>query len=250
MAPPRCKSRGGHYWVIGEVDDVVSGNTARSAMTGQPDVTVRGDTTVTLDGAASVPVTASVTGRPTQMSAQSVHLERGFAGLVAAADVYYFGPPTSQPVLYAQPSGTARTGSFHAYTAIQLISPPSRPAHYAYDLYHALGSRLPASAAYVITPARQRGLARVTGRFYAIDGDTAAIPDTRYGLTAAGFLAVQNDGIAPGGATRTDYLSPGSGIGWNEEVVPPFMRGGRTGLWVIEIPGFQRYAPGSRQTAD
>jgi hypothetical protein len=34
-------------------------------MTGQPDVTVAGDTTVTLDGASAVPVAASVTGHPT-----------------------------------------------------------------------------------------------------------------------------------------------------------------------------------------
>ena len=43
-----------------------------------------------------------------------------------------------------------------------------------------------------------------------------------------------------------------AGIGWNQEVVPPFTLKGHndSGLWVIEIPGFGHYAPGSQQTAD
>jgi hypothetical protein len=45
--------------------------------------------------------------------------------------------------------------------------------------------------------------------------------DDRYGLTAAGFLAIQNQSEVPGGSTRTDYLSTEGGIAWNQEVSPP-----------------------------
>jgi hypothetical protein len=55
-------------------------------------VAVAKDTTVTLDGAASVPVTAAVTAHPTQIVQESVHAERAFAGQTWAADVLSFGP--------------------------------------------------------------------------------------------------------------------------------------------------------------
>jgi subtilisin family serine protease len=242
----------GRYWVIGAVDDLTNPQLERSAMVGQPEVTVDHNTTVTLDGAAAVPVTASVTGHRTQVAAESVHLERSFDGQVAAADLYFFGPATTSPVLYAQPTGTAHTGSFRAYSAFRLISPAASAASYVYDLYHLLGTRIPASAAYQITPARQARLARVDQRFYALDGDTAPIDESRYGLTATGFLAIQNSASVPGGSTRTDYLSTQSGIAWDDEVAPPITLAGQTrsGPWVIEVPGFTRYRPGSRQTAD
>jgi subtilisin family serine protease len=243
----------GHYWVIGEVDDLTNPQLPRSAVVGQPDVSVERNTTVTLDGATAVPVTASVTGHPTQVASESVHLERGFDGQVASADLYFFGPATTSPVLYAQPTGTARTGSFHAYSAFRLISPPASAASYVYDLYHLLGTRIPTSATYQITPARQARLARVDQRFYALDGDTTPVSDNRYGLTAAGFLAIENSAASiPGGSTRTDYLSTESGIGWDDEVAPPITLAGQktSTTWVIEVPAFTRYRPGSRQTAD
>ncbi|MBV9853232.1 MAG: S8 family serine peptidase [Streptosporangiaceae bacterium] len=247
----------GHYWVAGEVDDLTNPRAQRSALAGQPDVAVTRDTTVTLNGAAAVPVTASVTGHPTRVAQASVHIERGFAGQVWAADVYFFGPPSAAPVLYAQPSGTAGTGTFRVYTAFRLISPAST-APYVYDLYHSLGGRVPPSLTYTVTPAQQATLARVSERFYALNGNTAPMEENRYGLTATGFLAIQNNVQVAGGQTltggsaRTDYLSTEAGIGWNQEVSPPFTLNGQNdlGVWTIEVPGFEHYAPGSRRTAD
>jgi subtilisin family serine protease len=241
----------GHYWVIGEVDDLTSATAERSALVGQPEVTVEGNTTVSLDGTAAVPVTASVTGHPTQQIDESVHVERSFDGQVAGFDVLAFGGSSSAPLLYAQPSGAASTGTFHAYTSFRLVSPAASPHPYVYDLWQPAGTRIPASLTDTVTPAQQGTLARVDERFYALNGDHSPILDIRYGLDPAGFLALQNDGQAPGGSTRTDYVSTGAGISWNQEVAPPLTVAGQSdeGLWVIEVPRFARLAPGSRHTA-
>ena len=239
----------GHYWVAGEVDDLADPQQMRAAMTGQPDVAVTRDTTVTLAGAEAVPVTASVAGQPTRLTDAGVHTERGFAGQVAAFDVDYFGQPTSKPVLFAQPTGTAHTGTFRAYSFAGLTSPPSSRTHYAYDLYHPLGNRLPASPAFVVTPVLRHRLARVTDRFSAVDGSAAEVFDTRLGLTPDGFLAAQYDDQQQAGSTRIDYLSA-RGLSLSpDEVAPTFAIGRQddTGLWVSELPGFRRYAPGSIQ---
>jgi hypothetical protein len=147
-----------------------------------------------------------------------VHAERGFAGQTWAADMYFFGPPAAAPVLYAQPSGIASTGTYRVYSSFRLVSPASTAAPYVYDLYHALGSRIPESLTYTVTPARQAALARVSERFHALAGNTAAMLEARYGLTATGFLAIQNTSNVAGGSTRTDFLSTEAGISWTQEV--------------------------------
>jgi subtilisin family serine protease len=242
----------GHYWVAGEVDDLTNANLERSALVGQPEVTVTGDTTMLLDGAAAVPTTASVTGHATQIAVEDVHAERGIDGQVFGTDLYSFGAPIPKSVLYVQPAPAAHTGTFRAYSSFRLISPPASAARYVYDLYHLLGTGIPASAAYQITPARQARLARVDQRFYALDGSTAPMIDNRYGLTPTGFLALQNFSSVPGGSTRTDYLSTESGIAWDDEVSPPIIMAGKVNDydWVTEVPRFIRYRPGSRPTAD
>ncbi|MGH3397716.1 MAG: hypothetical protein ACRDPO_23790, partial [Streptosporangiaceae bacterium] len=237
----------GHYWVVGEVDDQTSATAERSALAGQPQVTVHGPTSVTLDGATAVPVTASVTGHPTRMAEDSVHVERRFDGQVAGFDVLGFGPGE----LFAQPSGPARTGTFRAFTFAHLASPPGARRPYSYDLWHPAGARIPGSLADTVTPAQQARLARVSVRFYALNGSQAQVWDIRYGLDSAGFLAAQADSKEPGGSTRTDYLSAGAGIRWDQEAVPPLRVRGKNdqGDWVIEVPRFGAPRPGSRTSA-
>jgi hypothetical protein len=233
----------GHYWVLGTVFDQTNPSAQRAAITGQPDVTVTRNTTVTLDGSAAVPVSATVTGHATRTTETSVHVERAFAGQTWAADLFLFSPVVK---LYGQPSGAASTGTFHVYTTLRLAS-TGRAAPAVWDLYHAFGNRFPASLTYDVTPAQQATLARVSERFYAVDGNTSRMLENRYGLTPAGFLAIQNTGEVTGGSTRTDYVSTEAGISWTQDVSPPF-RLGR--LWAIEVPGFQHYAPGSVQAAN
>ena len=236
----------GRYWVSGEVDDLSNSSAERAAMTGQPEVSVTKDTTVTLNGAGAVPVTSTVTGHPTQVVQASVYTERAFAGQIVAAYVLAFGPGVT---LFAQPSGGASTGTFRAYTSFRLAG---HAGAVVYDLYHALGDRIPGSLTYRVTLAQQATLARVSERFYALDGSTSSILETRYGLTSTGFLAIQNLSEVPGGSTRTDYLSTEAGIAWNQEASPPFTLGGQNdlGLWTIEVPEFQHYASGSQHAAE
>ncbi|HEY2578076.1 MAG TPA: hypothetical protein VGI74_17375 [Streptosporangiaceae bacterium] len=240
----------GHYWVAGEVDDMTNPAQERSAYTGQPEVAVEHPTTLTLNGAAAVPVTASAAEHPTQMTQGSIHVERTFDGQVFATDIYNFSTPPKKPVLFAQPSGTAQTGTFRPFIAFRLNSPPGAAHAYVYDLYHLAGDRIPASMTYTVTPAAQRAMARVNARFYAVDGNTSTVMDTRYGLTATGFLALQNISNVAGGTTRTDFLSTEAGITWDQEASPPLSLPSSAGLWVTELPRFVHYTPGSTQTAD
>ena len=149
----------------------------RSAIVGTPEVAVNGDATVTLDGAAAVPISASVTGRSTEAAAESIHIERAFAGQVSGMDVYYFGPPTTRQMLYIQPTGPARTGTFDAYSSFRLIR-SGRASPFVYDLYHLLGTHVPASAAYVIRLRRQPSSPRSISAFTRWTGTPLRWPRT------------------------------------------------------------------------
>jgi hypothetical protein len=167
--------------------------------------------------------------------------------------VFAFGPNVAHD-LFAQPTGTARTGTFHVSTDFQLSSPAGRAKPYVYDLYHPVGTQVPRSLAYTATPAEQATFARFNERFYALDGNTAPVQDIRYGLTptglATGYFAVEDTTMPPGGSTLIEYLSTGPGIRWNEEVAPSLTSQNLANDWVIELPGFTRYAPGSQHNVD
>lgn len=239
----------GDYWVFGEVDDFTNPQLERSAMVGQPDVRVDGDTTVALDGADAVPATASVAGRATETDGADVFAERGFAGQISGFGVYSFAP-TSENTVFAQPTDGPRSGTFDVTTGFRLID-AATPARFTYNIFNDVGERVPASLAYTVTPAVQASMARVDENFYALDGNTMPYGENVYGLTDTGFLALQFLSTVPGGSSRTDYFST-AGIGWNQEVFPPITADGvaQPGLWVTEIPGFTHYAPGAKSSAD
>ena len=247
----------GRYWVSAEIDDFTNPNEPRAAWAGQPELTVRKDTTVMLDGAAAVPITGSVSGHPTVMTSVGFHVERHFAGRIfgglAGGDVFAFGPNVAHD-LFAQPTGTARTGTFHVYTDFQLSSRAGTAKPYLYDLYHPVGTQVPRSLAYTATPAEQATFARFDERFYALDGNTAPVFEARYGLTptglATGYFAVEDASMVAGGSKLTEYLSTGPGIRWDEEVGPSLTGKNLANDWVIELPGYTRYAPGSRHSVD
>lgn len=246
----------GDYWVAGEVDDLTGPSAQRSAVTSLPEVAVHGNTTVTLDGAAAVPVTASVTGHPAQPDGwTSVHVERGFAGQTWGLDTVSFGTAAA-PVLYAQPTGAARTGTFTVATAFRLADPTAASPSHIYDLYHVAGDHVPGSLSYTVTPARQASLARVNERYYAVDGSTTPMAEARLGLTATGFIAFEAETAAtiPAGSARTDFVTAGSGIRWEQAVSAPItypgLAGKGPGYWSLIGPGFASYAPGSVRTAD
>ena len=245
----------GRYWVSGVISDDTNPNERRVAWAGRPELTVSKNTTVKLDGAAAVPVTASVPGHRTVMTTVGFHIERRFAskvfGGLAGGDVFAIGTNVAHDV-FAQPTGTVRTGQFHVYTDFELASPAGTARPYVYDLYHLVGARVPRSLAYTATPAEQATFARFDQRFYAVDGSTAPVQFIRIGVTTADvgtpFVSVEDGSIVPGGSTLTEYLSTGSGIRWDEEAAPSLTGQDLAHLWAMERPGLIRYAPGSQHT--
>jgi subtilisin family serine protease len=227
----------------------------RQAMIGQPEVNVNRNLSILFDGAKAVPVTATVAGRATFADDLGLHTERALGGQVDSVDEFYYtdpkGPALTSPPLYADLGGPVRTGTFRAYLWGRLSNPTAGPAPYfAYDLYQPINPDNPATYAYTVTPAAQAKMAKVSVRFYALDGNLAPVEDSRYGLTSTGFLAVQNVGTTPGGSVRTDYVSTGQAIRWDDEAVPPLTVNGQNlqGSWVTEVPGFTSYAPAARLT--
>ena len=245
----------GRYWVSGVISDDTNPNERRVAWAGRPELTVSKNTTVKLDGAAAVPVTASVPGHRTVMTTVGFHIERRFAskvfGGLVGGDVFAIGTNVAHDV-FAQPTGTVRTGQFHVYTDFELASPAGTARPYVYDLYHLVGARVPRSLAYTATPAEQATFARFDQRFYAVDGSTAPVQFIRIGVTTADvgtpFVSVEDGSIVPGGSTLTEYLSTGSGIRWDEEAAPSLTGQDLAHLWAMERPGLIRYAPGSQHT--
>jgi subtilisin family serine protease len=252
----RLRVPAGRYWIMGTIGDGGNGLVPqRAAIAGYPEVDVTRDTTVLLDGATAVPVTATVTGRPTITDDVGVHAERAIAGQVFGMDVSYYpgvnGPPITTSPLYMNFTGSAHTGSFHAYSWFRLSNPPDSTPNFVYDLYHQISTQDPASAAYTITPAEQAKLAKITVNFYAIDGNTVPVSDSRYGLTRSGFLAVQDvSAPVPAGSTRTDYVSGGPQIGWYQDAVMPFGQESQGLLLIIQRNRVTSYAPGSRHVLD
>ena len=116
----------GRYWVSGVISDDTNPNERRVAWAGRPELTVSKNTTVKLDGAAAVPVTASVPGHRTVMTTVGFHIERRFAskvfGGLAGGDVFAIGTNVAHDV-FAQPTGTVRTGQFHVYTDFEARQP-------------------------------------------------------------------------------------------------------------------------------
>lgn len=220
----------GRYWVSGNIDDFTNPSAFRSAWAGQPELTVSKNTTVTLDGAKTVPVSGSVTGHPTVMTSAGFHVVRRFAGSLfgglLGGDVFAFGTNVAGDVL-AQPTGTVRTGTFQIATDFQLSSPPGPAKPSVYDLYHPVGTHVPRSLAYTATKADQAAFARFTERIDAVDGNTAPVQEVRYGLTpigrATGGLTVEDVSTVAGGSALTQYLSTGPAIHWSDEVAPPLI---------------------------
>lgn len=246
----------GRYWISGNINDFTNPSGIRAAWVGQPEQMVSKNTTVALDGANTVPVAASITGHPTVMTSGGFHVTRRFAGSLwgglLGGDIFAFGSNVAND-LFAQPTGTARTGTFQVATDAQLSSPAGVAHPYVYDLYLPFGNHVPGSLAYTGSAADQAKFARVSDRIYAVDGNTASVQDVRYGLTAigaaTGALTVEDVSTVAGGSTLTEYMSAGPAIRWSDEVAPP-IKGQPPGTWVIELPGFIGYSPGSKHTAD
>ncbi|MFC5749593.1 S8 family serine peptidase [Actinomadura rugatobispora] len=223
----------GRYSVMGQVVDGTEGG-RRSALAGDPDVLLDRDLTVTLDGAAAKEVKAGVQGRTTQTTWAAAAYTQGNGQAVWGDAVFSFEP--GKDSIYAQPTSPVSSGTFATYASFRLTAPG-----HVWDLLEPLGDRLPADPSFVVTPAVQARLARLDQRFAAIDGDTAKpVREKRYGISPEGFILGESASEVPAGTTRTDYLSAGRGILWNDEAFPAAVEG-----WVDQEP-FTERTPGSR----
>ncbi|MFI0448104.1 S8 family peptidase [Actinomadura sp. 6N118] len=224
----------GRYSVMGAVTDSTDGK-QRAALVGDPEVLVDRDVTVTLDGAGSKEVKATVPGKETETTMAAVHYVRGNGQALWGDSVYAL---SSAEKVYAQPTEAVTAGTFKAYSAFRLKAPGT-----VWDLLEPMGDRVPADPTFVVTPAVQARLARIDQRFAALDGDTTKQDgQKRYGMTPEGVLLQEGDGNVPTGTTRTDYVSAGRGLLWNDEAFPGAMDG-----WVDQEP-FSPLKPGSRVT--
>ncbi|KAB2348498.1 S8 family serine peptidase [Actinomadura rudentiformis] len=224
----------GRYSVMGAVFDSTDGK-QRAALVGDPEVMVDRDVTVTLDGAGSKEVKATVPGKATETTMAAAHYVRGNGQGLWGDSVYSL---SSAEKVYAQPTEAVTKGTFKAYSAFRLTAPGT-----VWDLLEPMGDRIPADPTFVVTPAVQARLARVDQRFATLDGGTTR-PDwqKRYGMTPEGVLLQEGEGDVPTGTTRTDYVSAGRGLLWNDEASPGLLDG-----WVDQEP-FSPLKPGSRVT--
>ncbi|MEV5829273.1 S8 family serine peptidase [Spirillospora sp. NPDC052242] len=195
----------GRYAVLGTVDDY---DDWRSALTGDPEVVVDRDTTVTLDGAAAVQIGASVEGVETETAVASADMVRDAGDGLWYYSVYAFDPAAA-PV-YVQPMEGVQSGTFRASTQHRLTAPGA-----AYDIVHDLGGRIPADPKRVVTAADLAKAARVEQRFAAFNGETdRAMIEKRYGMSPEGLLSFEAGGAARPGTTRTDHVMAPDGWLW------------------------------------
>jgi subtilisin family serine protease len=228
----------GHYSVMGayvaydpRIDQDRSKE--RGVLVGDADVSITGDRTVQLDPAQAKPVTASVDGVATSISAVDVgtlHASRN--GLVWQVAVAGFGGGEVSVASMKQPS----VGSMRAYAGFTLESPQGTAQPYRYNLLHEYADGVPADPAYRVTKAEQAQLARIDERFNQMDVPGMVTQLVRTGYSTDGAYLTQDLSFdLP--AARTDYLSPG--VVWQDEGV-------YGGLPAQE--GARSYQPGSRQT--
>ncbi|MBN1174158.1 MAG: S8 family serine peptidase, partial [Micromonosporaceae bacterium] len=198
----------GRYSVTGTVNDYdFEADIWRTALAGDPDVTVAADASVTLDGAAARPFDVTVEGVGTRRLATVLGFtqtaRRGqswsnFAG-------WWSGMGGGTDGALVVPMELVGIGTFTADRYASLGA-PEEPSPYLYDLYYT--GRSFTGEPHVVTRAEQATLAQVTHRFSRLDIDGSVTGHKRYGLNVAGDLFGENATDAVG-ATRVDYLTPG-----------------------------------------
>ncbi|WP_460335701.1 S8 family peptidase [Actinoallomurus acanthiterrae] len=226
----------GHYAVLGTVDDTTKGKT-RSAFAGDAELTVNGDTTLSLDASKARPVQISAPGAKIDPSGiEGLQVERHIGDSVWGTGVIAFD---GSPTVYSTPVDGVRTGSLRAYAFARLTDGGKT----VYDLLQDLGTKVPAEVNYT---AAAKDLARVNERFGALNGDTSKTDgEKRYGVSPGGFLVNEASSQVPAGSTRTDYVTGVGGVRWLDEAFPPDL--GETS-WVTQVP-IRQYTAGKTYTS-
>ena len=227
----------GRYSVTGSIwhDDWFDG-TSRMVLAGDPDVTIAGDVSVVLDGAAATPATMAVDAVATEAVAVGVYYEQsGRRGAGWSDFAYSWGENARTWSTYATPMDEPQVGEFQAYTVAGLRAPGGGPSPYLYDLIVPHDRGLPADLSHRVTAAEHATLARIDQRFHRLDREFSVTDHKRYGVGPSGAL-ISETATQDVSGDRVDYVSPG--FAWIDEA---FYDG------VVTQEGVRRYQPGSRQ---
>ncbi|MFF5296987.1 S8 family serine peptidase [Paractinoplanes globisporus] len=201
-----------------------------SALAGDPDVAIGGDTTMRLDLSAARPVTASVAGVDTTPTAIGLtYYQAGRRG--QAWNDFAFGWGDAARNVFVVPNDGAAIGTFRTYGGFGLRAANGD----VYDLVHAYGNGIPADPAYRVGPAEKAGLARIDQHFHQVDIPDSVTGHKRYGFSPEGMFVAENETDDVSGY-RTDYVTPG--VTWIDEA---FWNG------VVSQEGLRTYRSGSRQ---
>ena len=197
----------GHYLVMGYVTGVDVGSVS---LVGDPEVTVRRDTAVTLDARRALPLTARVRGRPAKPDKVSFGYTRyDQTGKYGNAAGYEVSGELARGGVFAQPTEPVRRGKFEFETQWRLIQPSASSAGSSRLLWELMfyGPAIPDPPAYVVAAVDMPKLARITSRYYAAN-DTAQYFEGRIGLTPLMFFG--GTGLDPLTVplTRVEYLTP------------------------------------------
>jgi hypothetical protein len=208
----------------------------RSALGGDPDLEITGDTTMTVDLSKAKRLTATVDGVATEANAVGLTYSQTPRRGVGWTDfAYAWGDPAKEWNVFLLPVDGAGVGGFHAYAAFGLDAPGSAPSPYVYDLIKDYGNGIPEDPAYHVDAAGKAALVEIDQHFGKVDVPDPDTAHKRYGLGPDGeFLAESStDGLS---GDRTDHVSPG--FRWIDEA---FWNG-----TVSQEPAME-YAAGSRQ---
>jgi hypothetical protein len=188
-----------------------------------PEVSVHGDTDVTLDARRTVTTSASIATRATHPDMLVAAADRVDAtGLIGMADIAIFGGaigPFQTSQLRVLPTGTATTGTFHYIEHWRLTDPSSAvgsgTSTYLYDLGFITRS-VPADDTHALTAADVARLAHVRADYRSLNGP-GTYQEDRFvfgdGVTSA-WSAV--DGL-PVPQQRDEYLTADS-VTWQQEL--------------------------------
>ncbi|HEX5532297.1 MAG TPA: S8 family serine peptidase [Actinomycetales bacterium] len=196
----------GNYAVMGFLGETL-GKDLTVAM--RPEVSVKTDTTVVLDGRTAVPVEIS-----TQRDTVPVDVVAKYHRVDARGQgIGHTYTTNARTRVFATPTDAVEIGDLEFYTKWTLQAPGDGPSPYLYDLLLPESGQVPDSLSYTID---ESNTAAVNTAFHS------HVPDQPMGETRAwyrpwetGSTAMVRQSIAP--LNRTDYVSSGD-TNWTQSV--------------------------------
>lgn len=227
----------GHYDITGSFFRDLAGGQSEMRFVTLPQVTVSGDTTVTLDARTATSRVSAATPRPARSLQTQIMLGRVDAqgSIVTEADTVGAGT-----ALYVSPTKPVTVGLFESAAYVRLAA---ADGSYIYDLEFPSDRAIAADQEYVVTPA---GLATVNARYYSEVARTGS--EWRDSYLPWQDFSIRSFFPLPQPAQRIEYVNGNSSVIWQQHVVA---RTSSDTLPIGELFDADRtYAAGERQAAD